>query len=111
MYFRFLTSFFLENAFNSRTTTLEDIYRHYTVDASENSSNKTGDGIRKNLDIDRRQDYQVGNEYRDDYDEGDITGYMTMQQPTNLNNNVSSYASAAKYATKYYKNILSHVKV
>lgn len=52
--------------------------------------NKTGSESRKNMGIDRRQDYNYDDDFRDDYEEGELTGYMTMQQPGNLNNNAVS---------------------
>lgn len=65
----------------SKTTTLEDIYRHYSVKPNEinNLINATSPaGSRRNFDT-RHDD---GDD--DDYEEGEITGYA-VQQPSNRN--------------------------
>ncbi|CAO1409168.1 unnamed protein product [Diamesa hyperborea] len=62
----------------AKTTTLEDIYRNYAMNPKQNKVSKTPNDDPKL----RRQDYQVNeqeDDYHDEYDEGEITGYI--QQP------------------------------
>lgn len=62
----------------AKTTTLEDIYRHYSVKPSEvNTLSNSSSGSRRAFDT-RHDDED------DDYEEGEITGYA-MQQPTTRN--------------------------
>lgn len=73
---------------NIRTTTLEDIYKHYAFNmpSKHNSSVVTAnntDNVDKSK-ISNRQDF-IGNAEDNEYDEGAITGYA-FQQPINVSN-------------------------
>lgn len=74
---------------NIRTTTLEDIYKHYAFNmpsklnhSSVESANNT-DKVEKSK-ISNRQDF-IGNTEDNEYDEGAITGYA-VQEPINVSN-------------------------
>lgn len=74
----------IKNIFFQRTTTLEDIYRHYTNNPFNQVSNITltrSDARSSNI---RRQDAQVHENHNgDDYEEGEVTGYA-MSQPAQV---------------------------
>lgn len=58
-----------------KTTTLEDIYRHYSVKPQQSEiMNKTTDNNRRALQMDDRQEVT-----EDDYEEGEIEGYAFHQ--------------------------------
>lgn len=63
--------------FYLRTTTLEDIYKNYAMNPSQHQPAKN--------DTTSRQDYRGGDDdYRDEYIEGEVTGFIdVMKQPVN----------------------------
>lgn len=79
----------LKNSF-FRTTTLDDIYKHYAM-TTPGTPHHPVNNVQKNMGMSSRQDYQYEDEYRDEYEEGDVTGYV-MQSGGNINanNNVVS---------------------